>query len=235
MDFLLIFSRIICLFFITTIMGCSSIGAPLLPKDRAQFNGAMITSEEQQLLLNIVRMRFEDRPYFVSVDSITTSKTLSLSSGASFSASPTNSHSPTITSGGGVPSSESIARSFSLATSYGLTPSASFSESPTISFTPLQGEKFTSQMLSPFSIRYLYLLLESGWSAERLFRIAIHHIYIHENVASVSMINPPSFINFMQIVELLKELKADGIIYYKLGEITEIKLSSDEQSRHVQK
>lgn len=76
------------IFFVVVLIGCTSIGVPLLPKDRAGFNDSMITSEEEQLLLNIVRMRFEDRPYFVSVDSITTSKTLAYGGGSNISASP---------------------------------------------------------------------------------------------------------------------------------------------------
>jgi hypothetical protein len=220
----MLISRIICLSFITTIMGCASIGAYILPKEREKFNGALITSEEQQLLLNVVRMRFEDRPYFVSVDNITTSKTISVSNGAAISASPTTSNSLTTTTSPGMVPVQVLSNSFSSATSYGLTPNASYSDSPTVSYTPLQGEKFIKHMLAPFRLKYLYLLLESGWSAELLLRITLHHIYIHENVANVSMTRPPSFTKFLELIELLQELKADGIIYYKLGELTEIKL-----------
>ncbi len=71
------------------IAGCSSVGPKLIPDNRENFNNALVNSDEKQLLLNIVRMQFGDRPYFLNVDSITTSNSLSLSSNANFGASQT--------------------------------------------------------------------------------------------------------------------------------------------------
>lgn len=86
------------------LVSCKSIGTIELPKNRVGFSDAMITSEEQQLLLNIVRIHYEDRPYFVSVESITTSNSISMSASPSYSYSdsPSGSNSTNLDKVGGV-------------------------------------------------------------------------------------------------------------------------------------
>lgn len=83
-------------------------------------------------------------------------------------------------------------------------------------------------MLSPINIRYIFLLLDSGWSVEYLFRIVMHHIYAKvplENVSSVTMPKPPEFKKFLELLHLLRKLRRDNVIYYYLGEITEVNVA----------
>ncbi len=209
--------------------GCTTPGANLLPNDRARYNSAVITSDEQQLLLNLVRMRFEDRPYFVSVDSITSSKSFSLSSGGSITSAPTSSTTNSVSSILGI-LTKSVTTVFNSSLSYGLTPSASISDSPTISYTPLQGALFTHQMMRPVSLGDIYLLLKSGWSASVLFRVLIEQLVTIEqfdNVSLVSQNTPPDFRKINEIFTLITTLRDEGKIYYVFGQVTEIKGSDN--------
>ena len=50
--------------------GCELIGPKAVRAGRTDYNAAIKTTDIEQLLLNIVRLRFSDRPYFLEVASI---------------------------------------------------------------------------------------------------------------------------------------------------------------------
>src|SRR5215471_15730058 len=50
--------------------GCASIGPEALQQNRLQYNEAVKTTSEEQLLLNIVRLRYTDTPSSLAVSSI---------------------------------------------------------------------------------------------------------------------------------------------------------------------
>ena len=54
------------------ITGCYSPGPKALERTRGDYNTAINQTEMEQLLLNIVRLRFTDNPYFLQVSSVTT-------------------------------------------------------------------------------------------------------------------------------------------------------------------
>lgn len=218
-----IFNLIVLAF---SLINCTSIGTRLLPKNREGFNSAMIVSEEQQLLLNLVRIQFEDRPYFVSVDSITTSNNISASSSASYS----YSNSPSGSTNDNLSvfrdilelTSESISKSFSVSQSFNLSPNLSYSDSPTVSFTPLQGEKFTRQTLTPLTIDELYLLIATGWSPQRVFRTIVEELSEMDNVSVLSRAEIPEYKKFAAFTKLLAELDTKKMIYFHKGVITHV-------------
>lgn len=210
------------------LIGCVSIGTRLLPKNQRGFNNAVISSAEQQLLLNIVRIQFEDRPFFLSVESITTSNSLSMSGGGSVSYSPSSSGNISdSTNGIGTLLSESISNSFSLSKSFGFSPSTSYSDSPTISYSPLQGERFTRQMLSTTTINALFLLLDSGWNAERVMRIMLEGFGEYENVTIPSRHHIPDAHQFEELVQYLDDLQEERIIYFSTGSITSVAIDRE--------
>lgn len=180
----------------------------------------MIFSDEQQLLLNLVRIQFEDRPSFLSVDSITTSLSLSVSGGPNISISPsTGGNIGSNYDGLGQITSSSLGRNLGMGESYGISPNASYSDSPTITFTPLQGEKFTNQILSKLSLNTIFLLLNSGWNIDRVMRSFVENIGDYDNVAVVSRRAIPQYKKFIELVEYLQQLYEEKIIYYELVEI----------------
>ncbi len=148
-----------------TISGCAGIGPQVLVDSRAGYGESLKNSENQQLLVNLVRLRYGEGPYFVGVSNITAQMTLATSLSGSFG----------YTNG---------LNSFSAANV--LTPGAVLTQSPIISFMPLQGDKFTTQMLQSLSIDKLYLLLRSGWSAGKVLRIVVQSIGDVDNATSAS-------------------------------------------------
>ena len=235
MKLILIPSRIFILFvFFLALISCASIGPKLLPKTRAAFNGSLITSDEQQLLLNIVRMRFEDRPYFMSVDSIISSQSLAVGGGANASYLPVSSASKSqtlVNSGAGSAlTGESITDSFGLSNISSINAAAGFSDSPTITYTPFQGSKFATQLLSPISVPNILLLLGSGQSPETLFRIVMLRIMNYHNVPLINITKPPESMKFIRLVKLITKLQSDNIIYITAGTINKIHKSKTSSS-----
>lgn len=144
--------------------GCTSWGPKVLPNNRQNFNTALLRSEDEQLLINIVRLRYGDRPYFLGINNVSLSSTYSLSATVTPSLTKNQTWGPLA-----LYSSE-MTRSFSA------TPGLTYNDNPTIIYNPLQGDKFTRQLLLPVDLETLYLLIESGWSVARVFRVAVNRI-----------------------------------------------------------
>lgn len=201
-------SLIICAaltFILGALSGCRTIGSREITGTHTAYNQAITTSLDRQLLQNLVRLRYRDNPYFLEVGSVTASLTLEASIG-------TDSELDT-GPGGNI-----------------LMPNASvgYSTGPTISYTPLQGEDFLRNILTPISIESLFVLTHSGWSAKRVFGVAVERINDLENAPTASgptpAIAPQNQGPFLQFIELLERKRTAGIIQSRIdhdtGELT---------------
>ncbi len=64
-------------FLILGMTGCGVFGARVMRNSHAEYNTALQQSEEEQLLANLVRMRYAQSPSFLNIDGITTQLSLS--------------------------------------------------------------------------------------------------------------------------------------------------------------
>ena len=141
--------------------GCTNLGPRALRAGRNDYNVAIQQTNDEQLLLNLVRLRYRDTPLFLEVSSVTTQ--FAFSAGATGSA--------TIRSG---------------PDQGGLGASLAYAEEPTVAYTPLQGEDFVERFLAPISLDTILLLYHSGWSFDRVLRVAVQHLNGLENASSAS-------------------------------------------------
>lgn len=215
------------IYLIFSLIACTSIGPRLLPKNRIGFNDAVITSEEQQLLLNLVRRQFGDRPNFMSVESITTSNNVSVGASGSASPSPGDSRSSSFSAlGFNAAGFQGGSVSGSSGGSFGLNSNVSYSDSPTVSYSPLQGEKFTRQMLAPFPITTIALLLKSGWGFSRVMRLTVEQIHDYQNPSLTFTDVIPDYQKFFDLVDYIKDLQTHNIVYFESGEVKEVTLET---------
>jgi hypothetical protein len=171
-------------------VGCS-IGPRRLAPARFDYNQAIARSSDQQLLLNLVRLRYRDTPVFLEMSTLLTQYTLTSSASIE----------PTIVVNGG----DEIAPGAGLA----------FSETPTIGYTPLQGQDFAERILSPIPPESIVLLSHSGWSIERLLGLAVHEINGIQNAiraAGPTPDTPPDFEEFQELSRELRELQIAGLL-----------------------
>ena len=119
---------------------------------RFDYNQAISRSLDQQLLLNLVRLRYRDTPVFLEMNTLVSQYSFTTSAGIS----------PNIVIG----SNDADAASAGIG----------FSETPTIGYAQLQGQEFATRILSPILPESIMLLSHSGWSIERLLQLTVHEL-----------------------------------------------------------
>jgi hypothetical protein len=166
--------------------GCATVGPTSIRAGRTDYNEAIVRTSNEQLLLNIVRLRYRDTPFFLSVGSVTAQ--YSFGGSASLGAAKAEGGSAEASVGSGI----------------------SYEESPTVSYAPLTGDRFVRQMLSPLPLEALWLLSESGWSIERILRCCVQRVNDVWNAPSASGPTPeraPEFEQFLAAAQALRELQ----------------------------
>lgn len=177
---------------------CSYAGPKSIRGSRPLYNQAIAQTNDQELLLNLVRIRYRDTPYFTSVERIASSLEMNMSIGANTSLTVTSSTAP----------KDTIGRVLQLGPG-----SLALNEKPTIFYTPLEGEKFVRQMLTPMNADVLLLLVRSGWSIDRVLLIGVMEMNGLKNAPTASGPAPsraPEFREFQEAVRLLRVLQRDN-------------------------
>lgn len=123
------------------VTSCVNYSSERIPPTRTQYNEALQFGDKHQLLLNIVRLRYNDLPYFFSVNNIISQINYS----NTFTGGTNNTWTPPPVN-------------FSTSGSDSVT----VGEAPTITYTPLQGDAFIKKMLTPVDLRILYMLLHNS-------------------------------------------------------------------------
>ena len=144
---------VIVLALTTVIGGCVSYGSGTIARDRFNYNEAIARSRSEQMLLNIVRLRYIQMPDFLAISSIITNYTYDSSVGILGSVSHT-------------PANEIVGGSANL----------KYIEKPTISYSPLVGQEFAKRLLKPISVNGIFALGQAGWPIDLLMAIALQRI-----------------------------------------------------------
>ncbi len=171
--------------------GCASnIGPSSVRRERPNYNREIVQSHDEQMLLNLVRLRYRDTPLFVELTSVVTSYAFdqSLSLGTRLF--------------DGRVSDEVNAGTGLL-----------IGNRPTVTYLPLQGEEFAIRMLSPLPLDSIMLFSQTGWSVERLLLLCVQRINDLENAASATGPTPtskPSFEAFRDLATRLRRLSLAG-------------------------
>jgi hypothetical protein len=176
---------------------CHSLGPRSITRSHGLYGEAIATSLNEQFLQNLVRLRYRESPYFLEVGSVTAS--LSFDSSVGVESALSTGSGPAI-----------------LQPAVG----AGYSNSPTISYTPLQGEEFLRKVLVAVPIESLFVLMQSGWSADRVFGICVERINGLENAPSASGPTPDrppgEFHDFQHLLELLERVRDRELIRYSI-------------------
>ena len=135
--------------------GCTSFGHHRIAPDRFNYNEAIAASANEQMLLNLVRLRYQDVPVFLVVGSVLTQYVYSGSAGINAAA------------GTAVGAA---------ADSVGLSAGVIYIERPTITYNPLTGEDFSRQLLTPIPSDLIFSLIQSGWRADQLLSMSLQRI-----------------------------------------------------------
>lgn len=179
--------------------GCAFSGPASVHTTRADYNLAIQQTNEQELLLNLVRLRYRDTLYFLSVERIASSAefTREMRATAELPAGAAN----TYTIGPGVVTS---------------------AEKPTIFYTPLEGERFARQLMGIINPQVLVLLSNSGWSIERLMLITLQEMNGLRNAPTAAGPTPalaPEYAEFRKATAHLRRLQQRQLL--EVGQVTD--------------
>jgi len=148
--------RFVLLFSLLTVLcvtGCAAIGPRTVVRDRFDYSSAIADSWKDQMLLNMVKMRYGDAPVFLDVASVISQYQVAGQLNSNFSWSfPPKGDSQGV---GGV---------------------AQYVDRPTITYAPLSGEKFTRSLITPIPPASLVTLIQAGYPIDFVFRLCIHSI-----------------------------------------------------------
>ncbi|MZG30398.1 MAG: hypothetical protein F3741_06255 [Nitrospinae bacterium] len=168
-------------------IGCTTLGPATIKSQRSNYNLAVQKTNDEQLLLNLARLKYRDTPFFMEVSSVASQFILSTTGEASATL------------------QDSVKGLFGLGASVGMT------ERPTVTYSPLQGDKFIQRVLAPLPLQTITLLYHSGWSVERIFRLCFQRMNNLKNAPGASGPTPqkaPQFKDFIEATKYLGELQS---------------------------
>jgi hypothetical protein len=174
--------------------GCSTIAGRVLHDSRDQFNETAQTTNAEQLLRNLVRLRYAESPYFLEISSVSTSATMA---------------------GSLTVAANTVSAFPGLNPNVAISPAASYSQTPSFVFQPLTGEKFGRQLLRPVDLRTLALLRTAGWDLRDILLVLVDSINGVANAPSATQFSPlavPDNADFRRVIELIDRLEDGGLI-----------------------
>jgi hypothetical protein len=197
---------------------CSEVGPNALRSTRPEYNLAVQQTNDQELLLNLLRMRYRDSLYFTSVERIQVARELNQSFGVGGSVSATNQE-----PAASVPlaSSSAVVKDIFQRTLTAVGPTVAVNERPTIFYTPVEGEKFVRQMMAPMRLDVLLLEADAGWTIGRIFAVCVQRINGYRNSVLTLAAQPgvsdaviAEAKKFREILSLLDRLQTAGALSF---------------------
>ena len=163
-----------------------------ITRDTLAYSTEVARAQQEQLLLNIVRLRYNDPVSFVEIERMTTEDNRSIGLG--------------LASAIGLddgPFNEVL----------GGDAAVGRSETPTAIYNVLRGSAYAQQLLQPVSPESIFLLSQSGWSVERLLLCCVARIGDLDNARSAAGPTPemlPDNKNFRELARLMRRLQLSG-------------------------
>ncbi len=185
--------------------GCATLGPRMIRTDRFNYNEAGAESAKEQMLLNIVRLRYGEPIYFLEIGSMLSQ--FRLEAGGTISGFQNNLHGsfgPVLRAANGITNERPTNQ-----TEVG--GNLSYSDSPTITYRPLQGEEFSKRIMAPIPPTVVIFLAQSGWSIDRLFGCCVQQVNNIPNQAlHDSEVAAQDNREFSRLLFLLKKLQDSG-------------------------
>ena len=176
------------------LLGCSA-GPRILQGNRTDYNHHLQASNKEELLMNLVRIRYLEPPLFMQVSSIS----------ANFGINTNVSVSGMYQNGLGFPHGSTVTGM----AGYG------FLENPTIIYAPIQGKQYAQRMLTEVSMSNFVLLARGGWSVRYLIKVLAIRIGGLDNQepfqpVSGMMDTAENDRRFSEFTELIKAMEVRG-------------------------
>ena len=165
------------------------VGPATVLHDRFDYATTISDSVKNQMLLNMVKLRYGDAPVFVDVSSVISQYVVSNAFNYNFLWEyPPTVRSPSV---GG---------------------SNIYIDRPTITYTPLTGEKFTRSLLTPIQPSSIFSLVQSGKSVDFVFYLCVQSINGINNRFDGPMRTVPIDPDFIELLARMRRVQQSGMV-----------------------
>jgi len=159
-------------------------------------NETIRETKDEQLLLNLVRLRYDEIPYFLQVTSISTQ----------FSA------------GGTVGGSATLPEA--AASTFGLSGSLSYSESPVVTWSIPDSKAIYGRLNASMGADQILVLTQSGWDPRKVFRIGVRKLNRLQGLSysiEDGIETPSSYGEFIEALGLIVALEKEDLVDFAQG------------------
>lgn len=168
--------------------GCQSIGYRDLPQERLGYVQAIAESWKEQMLLNIVKVRYLDPPVYLDIATVISTTSLETS----------------INLGGTVFPHDSLGNNRSLGAS------GRYGQTPTITYEPLSGSRLVKSMHTPIPPETVFATFGAGGRADFILRATVQAINGIYNASSSPSRGQRADPRFAEIAELFRRIAESG-------------------------
>lgn len=178
---------------ISLVSACSSIGPKSINRDQLDYGQSIGQNWKNQMLANLVRLRYVDMPVYLDVGQIVAGYSLEtqVSGGLGYGMAFDSSNTASLGAGG------------------------KFTDRPTITYTPKTGNDYLTSMLKPIKPSGLLALVQSGYDANLLFTWAVEAINGLHNYSVTAGDKREPDDEFYEFVERLRKLQISGGIAFQ--------------------
>ena len=169
--------------------GCGGIGARTVPPDRFDYVEALSTSWKQQMLANVVKLRYGDSPVFLDVASVINQYQVETLVDLRLTwVDPVVNVGDSQSTGG----------------------SARYIDRPTITYMPLTGERFARSLMKPIPPPALLSLIEAGYPIDVVLRTCVNSINGVRNRYGGAARARPADPEFYPVLARLRKMQNSG-------------------------
>ncbi len=177
--------------------GCAWLGPEIIRSGRPAYNDAILATNDEQLLQNIVRLRFGDSIGFLTVSAVTANVSMTVGGSVDLGIGPSQNY-----VGNLVPFSGSLIAE----------------QNPTISYAPVRGDHLLRQFAAEIPLDFAILLINAAHSNTKAWYAIVRRV---NNIRNPDFVDPPALVvdpRFDEIAVLGGALQYRGILYWvRLG------------------
>jgi hypothetical protein len=181
--------------------GCTGVGPRTVSRDRFDYTEAISDSWKQQMLVNMVKLRYGDTPVFLDVVSVINQYSVEAQADVRF-----NWVHPVASVG----DSRSIGGA------------ARYTDRPTITYMPLTGDRFARSLMKPLSPPALLSLIDAGYPIDVVLRVCTHSVNGVRNRYGGAVRAHPADPRFYALLEHLRKIQDSGAVALRVEKTGEL-------------
>ena len=173
--------------------GCAKVGPLTVSHGRADYNEAINKTEDEQMLLSIVKGRYGETFSLLAVSGVAANVRFKSTASVDFGFGPSESY-----AGNLIPFRGGLA----------------YEENPTITYAPVKGEQYIRNLLSPISPNFLLLSIRTQAYTRSSLILYVNRINDLNNPDFLEISEEKPDPRFRRFVDLNRELNQAGVVHW---------------------